>query len=247
MKNKFGDLFLKTGITARKVCSTFVWRGEGPPALFEEWGGAEMPWWAWLLSVVLSVLLLLGLALQLMKLRIFGRYLRENKTDQLRLQLKLGFLALCYEQGEDEQGEKRSRIYPLIGRLLPAGFLQRELPSGEEQGAGWWKSLLHRESRSSMHQTIGQVGPLLKEITWSRFDLELSWGWGEPAWTGLAAGGIWAAGGMITGLLHQYFTVAARPRVKVLPLWSPAGLRMSWEGELSLSLYSCLKFWRAIK
>lgn len=206
-----------------------------------------MPWWVWLLSILLTALLLTGLVLTRATLRIFGRYLREDKTDQLRLQLRLGLIGFCYEYGEDEKGAKKSRLYLLIGRLLPAGFLQKEFSPKGQGGGAWWKGFLDRSSRPRLVEAIRQMRPLLKEVTWSRFDLELSWGWGDPAWTALAAGSVWAAGGGITGLLYQYFSVAARPQLKVLPLWSPAGMRLCWEGELHLSLYSCLKFWRMIK
>ena len=206
-----------------------------------------MPWWAWLLTIALSVLLFFGLLLMLLPLRISGCYLRENKTDRLDLRLKWGIFGLNYEQRVDDGGAGTGRLHLLIGRFSPAGFPLKGLLPEIGEGGAWWERLLHRGERTRFLGVFRQARPLLKKITWSRFDLELSWGWGDPAWTALAAGGVWAAGGVITGLLHQYFSVAARPRVEVLPLWSPAGLRLSWQGELSLSLHSGLQLWRLTK
>jgi len=206
-----------------------------------------MAWWAWLLSITLVILLLLGLLL-LLPLRIFVRYLRENKTDQISLRLKWGFFGLLYEQWRSAAGEKGLSWYLLAGgSKIPAGFLQKMPGLNKKQKRSWWEKIFERGNLAGFMKTARQAGPLLKKVTWSHFDLELSWGWDDPAWTGLAAGGAWALGGILVGLLYEHFSVAARPQFQVLPAWSPAETRLQWEGEVVLSLYCGLKLWTCSK
>lgn len=206
-----------------------------------------MSWWAWLLSIALISLLLLGLVL-LLPLRIFVRYLRENRTDQISLRLKLGFFGLRCELLKSAAGEKRISGYLLAGRIkIPAGFLPKVFGPDKKEGRAWWETLSDKGDFAVFLKAGRQARSLLKTVTWSHFDLELSWGWDDPAWTGLAAGGAWALGSILIGLLHEYFLVAARPRFRVLPVWGPAGLRLRWEGEVLLSLYCYLKLWRVVK
>ena len=196
-----------------------------------------MPWWAWLLFLLIFLMTLTGLIL-LLPLRIFVRYVRENKKDHISLRVRLGVLPFL-ELWNKDSGEGSSAWHLKAGRLrIPAALWQKALP-----GQANWNSILDMLKAAVVLAVCRQCRSLLKKITLSRFDLELSWGWDDPALTGLAAGGCWAVGGMIAGLLQEYFSVAARPRLQLLPLFRPAELRLRWEGEVKLSLYCCFRLW----
>lgn len=212
-----------------------------------------MAWWACLLSVAVIFLLLLGLIL-LLPLRIFVCYLRENKKDQISLRLKLGWLLLRFELWKSAAGAKGHSWHLLAGRItIPAGFLQKiagkiEQPGlDKKQKRSWWKNLPGPGDFAKILTVRRQARSLLKKVTWSHFDLELSWGWDDPALTGLAAGGAWALGGILIGLLYEYFSVATRPRFQVAPVFGPVEPRLRWEGEVVLSLYRWLRLWYVFK
>lgn len=205
-----------------------------------------MPWWPRLLPLVLLVLL--PGAVLLMPLRIFVRYLRENRTDHISLQLKLGPVGICFEQRDNASGERRVTRCLLVGRIRPAGFRQRALePEPGSGGEGVLGKIFLPGGLAGFLKAGRRLRGLLKKVTWSRFELEFAWGGDDPAWTALAAGAAWTLGGTVIGLLYRYFSVTARPRISVLPAWEPAGLRLRWEGEASLSVYNCLQLWRVIK
>ncbi len=212
-----------------------------------------MAWWAWLLSTGSILLLLIGLIL-LLPLRIFVRYLRENKKDQISLRIKLGLLVLRLELWKRAAADKNFTWYLAAGRIkIPAALLQKiagrmERPGFRgKQAEPWWRDIFDLKNSVEVLAVRRQARSLLKKITWSHFDLEVSWGWDDPALTGLAAGGCWALGGIVTGLLQEYFSVTARPRFQVRPLFRPAELRLRWEGEAALSLYRWLRLWYVVK
>lgn len=201
-----------------------------------------MAWWAWLL-LPLSFLFLLSALILLQPLRIFMRYLRENKKDQISLKVKLGFLSLRLElcRGMAAGGRYNWRL--TAGKIeMPAGLLHRAAGRME-----WPRNLLDIKDPLSILTVIRQAGRLMKGITWSHFDLEISWGWDDPALTGLAAGSCWALGGILTGLLHEYFSVAAHPRLQVRPHFGPAEFFLRWEGEAAITLYRWLRLWFMVK
>ncbi|NLA26462.1 MAG: DUF2953 domain-containing protein [Firmicutes bacterium] len=111
----------------------------------------------------------------------------------------------------------------------------------------WRSDLLDPQNIEGLLSLRRQAGPLLKKVIWSHFDLELSFGWDDPALTGLAAGGCWALGGALAGLLQEYFSMTARPRLQIKPLFAPAELRLRWEGEAALALYRWLWLWHIVK
>ncbi len=212
-----------------------------------------MAWWAWLLLISFILLLLTGLIL-LLPLRIFVRYLRENKKDQISLRIKLGFLALSLEMWKRADVDEKSTWHLKAGRIkVPAALLQkmagkmRKPVITSRQAGYWWRDVLDISKAVEVITVRRQARSLLKKVTWSHFDLEVSWGWDDPALTGLAAGGCWAFGGLLTGLLQEYFSVTNRPRFQVRPLFRPAELRLRWEGEVTLSLYSWLRLWHVVK
>lgn len=204
-----------------------------------------MAWWEYLLGIATVLLLLPGAAL-LLPLRIFALYLREDRTDHLSLRLRIGFLRLRCEL-KDGEGKVEISGPPLVRRILSADLLPRRPLPGPGGGKGRWAALRERGRRHGSRGAGPQLRPLLKRVTWSHFDLELSWGLGDPAWTALSVGGGWALGSLLPALLQRYFSMATRPRLRIVPAWSPAGLRLRWEGEVSLSLYSGLKLWRVFK
>ena len=83
-----------------------------------------MAWWAWLLFFLIFVLILMGLIL-LLPLRIFVRYLRENKKDQISLRIKLGFSVLRLEILK-RAADENFTWHLKVGRIrIPAAFLKK--------------------------------------------------------------------------------------------------------------------------
>ncbi len=201
-----------------------------------------MAWWAWLLLAGSGSLLLTGILL-LLPLRIFVRYLRENRKDQISLRLGLGLLCLRLELWKKEAAGSEFTWHLAAGKIRVAPAQLQKMA----RRMRWAGDVFHPENMSGLLSLRRQAAPLLKKITWSHFDLELSWGWDDPALTGLAAGGCWALGGILSGLLQEYFSVTARPRFQIRPLFRPAEMRLRWEGEAALALYRWLKLWHIVK
>lgn len=201
-----------------------------------------MAWWAWLLLII-SALLLPAALLLLLPLRIFVRYLRENRKDQISLRIKLGFVGLRLHLWRESTAGGSFARHLALGRLaLPAALLEKA--AGR---MGWTRNILDPKKPAGLFALRREAAPLLKRIIWSRFDLELSWGWEDPALTGLAAGGCWALGGILAGLLQEYFSVKTRPQLSIRPLFRPAHLRLRWEGEAALPFYRWLELWYRMK
>lgn len=211
-----------------------------------------MAWWAWLLLISFILLLLTGLIL-LLPLRIFVRYLRENKKDQISLRIKLGFSVLRLEILK-RAADENFTWHLKVGRIrIPAAFLKKLASIIEKPGPAGCQAEKSRGNDLDILKAAGlltvcrQARPLLKKVTLSHFDLELSWGWDDPALTGLAAGGCWAFGGILTGLLQELFSVTAKPRLRLVPLFRPAELRLHLEGEAGFSLFWFLKLRHVVK
>ncbi|NLA05201.1 MAG: DUF2953 domain-containing protein [Firmicutes bacterium] len=212
-----------------------------------------MAWWGRLLLSGFALLLSTGIILML-PLRIFVCYLRENKTAQVTLRLELGFIALVREPSERAAAGGSPAWYLAAGRFrVPAAFMQ--LNGSKRAGLPRAGRLLQRRlpeppdisDLAGLLALRRQAGPLLKKITWSHFDLAISWGGSDPALTALAAGSCWSALGALAGLLQVYFTVKEPPRIRVEPQFRSAGLQVRWEGEAALSLYRCLRLWQFFK
>lgn len=211
-----------------------------------------MAWWAGLLLIIAILLLLFGMIL-LLPLRIFITYLRENKKDEIGLRIKLGWLVLRFKLWKTKAGEKKLFWYLAGKRIeIPPVLLEKLIKKTErftlrkQRGKSRWRVFVNRSNSAEITARRRQARSWLKKISWSRFDLEIMWGWDEPALAGLAAGSCWALGGILTGLLHEYFSMAARPRFQVRPLFRPAELRLRWEGEAVLSLYRWFRLWHAL-
>ncbi len=201
-----------------------------------------MAWWAWLLLIVSAILLPAALLL-LLPLRIFVQYLRENKKDQISLRIKLGFLVLRLHLWKRSAADSSFASHLALGWLaVPAAVLEKMARRIE-----WTRGLFDPKKPAGLFTLRQAAAPLLKKIIWSRFELELSWGWDDPAFTGLAAGGCWALGGVLAGLLQEYFSVKTRPQLSIRPLFRPAHLQVRWEGEAALSLYRWLSLWYRMK
>lgn len=201
-----------------------------------------MAWWAWLLLIA-SALLLPAALLLLLPLRIFVRYLRENRKDQISLRVKLGFLVLRLHLWKESAADGSFSRHLALGRMaVPPALLEKM--AGRMK---WARGIFDPGKPAGLLALGREAAPLLKMITWSRFVLELSWGWEDPALTGLAAGGCWALGGLAAGLLQEYFSVKTRPRILIRPLFRPAYLELLWEGEAVLSCYRGLVLWSRMK
>jgi len=206
-----------------------------------------MAWWAWLLVLLIFCFLLAALIL-LLPLCIFVHYLRENKKDHISLRVKLGSFPLSMELWQGEAGEGDWTSHLAVGRFrIPAVLLQKVAGLAGFRGKKSGSSLMDLFRAADSLTITRQLRALLKKITLSRLELELTWGWDDPALTGLAAGGLWALLGAIAGLLQEYFSLAAKPRLQVVPLFRSAELRLRCEGEIRLSLYCLLKLRQTVK
>lgn len=212
-----------------------------------------MVWWGRLLLAGCALLFATGVFLML-PLRIFVCYLRENKKDQVRLRLKLGFIALVWEPAEGAAAGRGPAWHLEAGRLrIPAVFMKATGGKGAglpRAGRFLQRRLPERPDLRDLAVFLtlhGQARPLLKKVTWSQFDLAISWGGSDPALTALAAGSCWSVLGTLSGLFRLYFTVKAPPRIRVEPQFKSSGLRVCWEGEAALSLYRCLRLWQLFK
>jgi len=89
--------------------------------------------------------------------------------------------------------------------------------------------------------------PYFKQIIWKKFLLEVDLGLGNPALTGVAAGGSWALGGVLLPLLFQYFSFETEPKVQINPGFYETGLKINWEGEITAPLSLWLRLWSLFK
>lgn len=210
-----------------------------------------MAWWAWLLIAGSALLLLTGALLLLLPLRIFVRYLREDNRDHLSLRLKLGFIVLERDQRPAGPAGSGVRWRLLAGRFSAAAATLQKMEARWARmsllGRRVQERFLKRFRRADLagdRTRRGEIRWALKKITWSRFNLEIAWGSGDPALTAIAAGGCWSLLGLLAGELQRRFTVTVKPRLKVKPLFRRSALRVLWEGEAALSLYRWLKLWQ---
>lgn len=202
--------------------------------------------------ILLAVLLLFLAALVILMflpLRIFVYYLRENKNDRLTFTIKmlhLGFRLLVSRNSHDEV-TLSIKFWRFVFRVpvyrnetgcrkeTTVKVFKRELsvlPGGKA---------LSRENIGKGRRLVKVIRPYLKKIIWQHFVLDVQFGFGDPALTGLAAGGGWAAGGVILGLLQRNFTVKTRPQVNVVPGYYERSFKLRWEGEVTMPLYCWVK------
>ncbi|HHX87459.1 MAG TPA: DUF2953 domain-containing protein [Firmicutes bacterium] len=98
-----------------------------------------------------------------------------------------------------------------------------------------------------LKKVVNLSRPYFKQIIWKNFLLEVDLGLGDPALTGLAAGGSWALGGALLPLLFQYFRFETEPKIKINPGFYETGLKVNWEGEIAAPLSLWLRLWSLFK
>ncbi|MBS3947889.1 MAG: DUF2953 domain-containing protein [Dethiobacter sp.] len=207
--------------------------------------------WYYDLTIGLALFLAAILAALFLPLRIFFTFFRENKIERavLIVQICLVGIKLIYLRKEE----------PEIRALLNLGSREFRLPlfSGaglSKKGESHEKDRLntaHRlRGKPAALQTFFKRGglnaglkafnslkPLLKKISWKRFELEVSCGLNDPSLSGIAYGASWALTGATLALMQRYFTFENAPRIKYVPRFEQELLEVRWDGELGISLF----------
>jgi hypothetical protein len=210
-----------------------------------------MPWYFYLGASIFLVGLLSALVLSL-PLRIFIRYLRKNKKDQATLTVTLSFLEL-QTRIMREGGQTSATFAVKVGRLAFRVPVTRTERMGRKTAAlkvCRWKIALpppDPENLKKVPELFRRVKPIFKKMTWQSFNLEMIFGLEDPALTGMAAGGCWALGGVLLGLMKRYFRFETVPKIKFFPQFYGSSLQVLWEGEMAMPLFRWLKLWFMIK
>lgn len=207
-----------------------------------------MAWYYYLLAGLLLCLTAASAAMFL-PLRIFVFYLRENKEDQAALTVKIyciGFILKFLRNGESEVtlflklGSREFRL-PVFRRVVPGRDSMAVKINRFEFGQPVPRGLFSRAGVKIGMAGFKAVRPVLKKISWKRFDLEVIYGLEDPSLVGLTFGGSWAVGGVILGLLYHLFSFETVPRLNIVPRFNDVAFRMRWEGELTMPLFRGLE------
>jgi hypothetical protein len=211
-------------------------------------GEAGMAWYYYLAAglLLISIAAAAGMFLPL---RIFVFYLRENKEDRAALTVKIyrfGLKLKVLRNGETEVtlfltlGKREFRL-PVFRRVVPGRDSIAVRMSRFEYGIPFPRGLFSKAGLRIGLKGFQAIRPVLKKITWKRFDLEVIYGLEDPSLVGLTFGGSWAVGGAIIGLLYHLFSFETVPRINIVPRFNDPALRMHWEGELTMPLFRGLK------
>ena len=122
-------------------------------------------------------------------------------------------------------------------------FWRWKFPFQVSTGKGGGESL----NLKRLKNYLEEIRPYRKKFIWNRFKLVIDLGLGDPALTGMAAGGGWALGGAFLSLLYHYFRFETEPVLKINPGFQNIALKIDWEGEITASPSLWLKLWAIFK
>ncbi|MEW5784878.1 MAG: DUF2953 domain-containing protein [Bacillota bacterium] len=210
---------------------------------------------AWYYYIAGAALLCLacGAVILFAPLRIFVRYLRENRTDQVTLTIRLVRCGVRISVVRCAENSRFGAVLLLGGWEIRVPGLGKVIRVLERTYTKIRSRASRREKRPSGRpgfslalagkalETFHAVRPQLKKLTWKRFDLEVIFGLDDPVLTGLAAGSGWFVSGVLLGCLERFFSVETTPRFMIRPQFSSSELRLHWESEVSLPLFRWLK------
>ncbi len=205
--------------------------------------------WYYYLTVGLLLCFSAASAAMFLPLRIFVFYLRENKEDQAALTVKiyrLGFVLKVLRNGETgvtlflKLGSREYRL-PVFRRVVPGQDSVAVKVSHLEIGQPLPRGLLSKAGLRIGMAGFKAIRPVLKKMSWKRFDLEVIYGLEDPSLVGLTYGGGWAIGGAIMGLLYHLFSFDTVPRINIVPRFDKEAFQMRCEGELIMPLFRGIK------
>lgn len=99
---------------------------------------------------------------------------------------------------------------------------------------------------AALARRLNRLRPLVKKISWKRFNLEIAFGTGDPALTGMMIGVGWGAWSSLLALAYRYLRFDAAPRLTITPVFGGAYFRVLWEGEFSMPVHGWLRLMLAI-
>lgn len=156
------------------------------------------------------------------------------------LLLLLGFLLLpvrifaCYlRENNNVKFNATIKAGPLVYRIRKLPDLGRS-PIRPRQGG---VQLLRK---------LARLRPLMQQISWIRFMLELSFGMGDPALTGFLTGIGWSVGSCLLASVQRLRRCMITPTLTIVPVFARSYLRVHWEGEFSLPVYGWLRLMLAM-
>lgn len=185
----------------------------------------------WILAII-SCVVLIASVLLFMKITVTASFRSHGGTSKLTIECKAFFGLIKYKKTfPDFIGESEE--------LAEALKTENEKPSGKEAA----DSLLQRirESKEALEKILQahrEVKGFLKTVTIKRLEWSTAAGAGDAALTGIIAGAIWAAKGMIIGLLAETMKLKNTPSIIVTPYF---------QYRVSATMLSCMFTFRAGK
>ena len=122
----------------------------------------------------------------------------------------------------------------------PLAYRMRKLPDLSRS------PIRPRQGGAFLLRKLNRLRPLARKISWSRFMVELSFGTGDPALTGLLTGMSWSAGSFLLALIRRFLRFDSAPKLTITPVFSRSYFRVRWEGEFSLPVYGWLRLMLAM-
>lgn len=208
-----------------------------------------MPWYYYPAAGYIICLAAVTVAMFL-PMRIFMRILRKNNIDHAALAVKFGPAEIRLLLLREPQASQATLAVKLWRWKFRVPVLRKKIGDRETlvlRISRWEYSLPvspGRYGKSGLEKApelFKRTRPFLKKMQWKDFDLEVIFGLEDAAVTGMAAGGCWLLGGVLSGMLRRYFKFAAAPRINIIPRFDASPFQLRWEGELSMALFRWLK------
>ncbi|WP_181884559.1 DUF2953 domain-containing protein [Neobacillus piezotolerans] len=195
-----------------------------------------MAWIVWIVAIITCVILLASI-LFLLKITVTARFRSHGGQKELTIECKAFFGLLKYK--------KTFNDFSGLFAETPDDTIKKEKEAVKEKTEEKRNpdSLLKgikngKETVEKLLQAHQDVKGFLKTVAIRRFEWYTAAGAGDAALTGIIAGAIWAAKGMIIGLLSETMKLKTSPAIVVTPYF---------QYTVSATMLSCMFTFRAGK
>lgn len=168
---------------------------------------------AWLICIGVFVMLLMFLV-AMTNVHISLQYHRRQGDDAVTIRLRVWrFLTYTYHVPKLAVDEDTVSLNVKTER---EGEASKRKLTAEDMLSRWRTVQRFLENVADAHRVVKQF---FSRITVSRLAWTTRFGLGDAAWTGMAAGAIWAAKGNIVGLIGHYMQLEKTPELSVDPVF----------------------------